>query len=140
LRRSLLFTGVHVNSYASMEKRGRHAYVNVGRHARLKNVVIDRGVRIPEGLVVGEDPESRCQKRFRTTAQGITLITQPMIDRLDADVRFAFSRSPRKFLSDRQNGRPCRRHGALPGCVAGQRYRNADPGARLSRCHQGAFR
>ena len=32
-------------------------YVNVGRHARLKNVVIDRGVQIPEGLVVGEDPE-----------------------------------------------------------------------------------
>jgi glucose-1-phosphate adenylyltransferase len=57
-------------------------YVNVGRHARLKNVVIDRGVRIPEGLVVGEDPEFDA-KRFRTTGQGITLITQPMIDRLD---------------------------------------------------------
>jgi glucose-1-phosphate adenylyltransferase len=49
----------------------------------LKNVVIDRGVRIPEGLVVGEDPELDA-KRFRTTAQGITLITQPMIDRLNA--------------------------------------------------------
>ena len=58
-------------------------YVNVGRYARLKNVVIDRGVQIPEGLVVGEDPELDA-KRFRTTAQGITLITQLMIDRLDA--------------------------------------------------------
>jgi glucose-1-phosphate adenylyltransferase len=57
--------------------------VNVGRRARLKNVVIDRGVRIPEGLVVGEDPELDA-KRFRTTPNGITLITQPMIDRLDA--------------------------------------------------------
>jgi glucose-1-phosphate adenylyltransferase len=55
----------------------------VGRHARLKNVVIDRGVRIPEGLVVGEDPELDA-KRFRTTAQGISLITQPMIDGLNA--------------------------------------------------------
>jgi glucose-1-phosphate adenylyltransferase len=55
----------------------------VGRRARLKNVVIDRGVRIPEGLVVGEDPELDA-KRFRTTPHGITLITQPMIDRLDA--------------------------------------------------------
>jgi ADP-glucose pyrophosphorylase len=26
-----------------------------------KNVVIDRGVSIPEGLVVGDDPESRRQ-------------------------------------------------------------------------------
>jgi glucose-1-phosphate adenylyltransferase len=44
-------------------------------------VVIDRGVRIPEGLVVGEDPEDDA-RRFRRTAQGVCLITQPMLDRL----------------------------------------------------------
>ncbi|MGF6310754.1 glucose-1-phosphate adenylyltransferase [Bradyrhizobium sp. i1.8.4] len=81
LRRSLLFTGVHVNSYANIENAVIMPYVNVGRGARLRNVVIDRGVRIPEGLVVGEDPEFD-GKRFRTTEQGVTLITQPMIDRL----------------------------------------------------------
>jgi glucose-1-phosphate adenylyltransferase len=48
----------------------------------LKNVVIDRGVEIPEGLVVGEDPELDA-KRFRTTEQGISLITQTMLDRLN---------------------------------------------------------
>jgi glucose-1-phosphate adenylyltransferase len=83
LRRSLLFTGVHVNSYANVENAVVMPYVSVGRRARLKNVVIDRGVQIPEGLVVGEDPELDA-KRFRTTPNGITLITQPMIDRLDA--------------------------------------------------------
>ena len=31
--------------------------VEIGRGARLRNVIIDRGVRIPAGLVVGEDPE-----------------------------------------------------------------------------------
>ncbi|MGY4407774.1 glucose-1-phosphate adenylyltransferase [Bradyrhizobium sp. USDA 3315] len=81
LRRSLLFTGVHVNSYANIENAVIMPYVNVGRGARLRNVVIDRGVRIPEGLVVGEDPEFD-GKRFRTTENGITLITQSMIDRL----------------------------------------------------------
>ena len=55
--------------------------VEIGRGARLSNVVIDRGVRIPEGLVVGEDPMLDAQ-RFRRTEQGICLITQPMIDRL----------------------------------------------------------
>ncbi|HEX7564468.1 MAG TPA: glucose-1-phosphate adenylyltransferase [Bradyrhizobium sp.] len=83
LRRSLLFTGVHINSFAGVENAVVLPYVNVGRHARLKNVVIDRGVRIPDGLVVGEDPELDA-KRFRTTPQGISLITQPMIDRLNA--------------------------------------------------------
>ena len=83
LCRSLLFTGVHINSFASVENTVILPYVVVDRHARLKNVVIDRGVRIPEGLVVGEDPELDAE-RFRTTAQGISLITQPMIDRLNA--------------------------------------------------------
>ena len=83
LRRSLLFTGVQINSFASVENAVVLPYVNVGRHARLKNVVIDRGVRIPEGLVVGEDPELDAE-RFRTTPQGIALITQPMIDGLNA--------------------------------------------------------
>jgi glucose-1-phosphate adenylyltransferase len=53
----------------------------VGRNARLTRVVIDRGVRIPEGLVVGEDPELD-EKRFRRSSGGVCLITQAMIDRL----------------------------------------------------------
>ena len=48
-----------------------------------RKVVVDRGVRIPEGLVVGEDPELDA-KRFRRTESGICLITQPMIDKLCA--------------------------------------------------------
>ncbi len=46
-----------------------------------KNVVVDRGVHIPDGLVVGEDPELDA-RRFRRTESGICLITTPMIDRL----------------------------------------------------------
>jgi glucose-1-phosphate adenylyltransferase len=56
--------------------------VNVGRSARLKNVVVDARVKIPDGLVVGEDPELDAL-RFRRTEKGICLITQPMIDRLE---------------------------------------------------------
>jgi glucose-1-phosphate adenylyltransferase len=42
-------------------------------------VVVDRGVVMPEGLVVGEDPEFD-KRWFRRTDDGVTLITQPMID------------------------------------------------------------
>jgi glucose-1-phosphate adenylyltransferase len=45
-------------------------------------VVIDRGVSIPEGLVVGEDPELDAS-RFRRTENGVCLITQAMIDQLE---------------------------------------------------------
>ena len=44
---------------------------------------VDADVRIPAGLVVGEDPEADAA-RFRRTERGICLITQPMIDRLPA--------------------------------------------------------
>jgi glucose-1-phosphate adenylyltransferase len=57
-------------------------YADIGRNARLKNVVVDRGVKIPEGLVVGEDAKLDAA-RFRRTDNGICLITQPMIDELD---------------------------------------------------------
>ncbi len=81
LRHSLLFTGVHVHSYARVENAVVLPFVQIGEHARLKNVVIDRGVRIPERMVVGED-EERDAARFRRTPNGICLITQAMIDRL----------------------------------------------------------
>jgi glucose-1-phosphate adenylyltransferase len=78
LRRSLLFTGVRVNSFSSLEEAVILPYVEVGRNARLKKVVVDRGVQIPEGLVVGEDPDLDA-KRFRRTASGVVLITRSMI-------------------------------------------------------------
>jgi glucose-1-phosphate adenylyltransferase len=81
VRRSLLFTGVHVHSYAHIDNAVILPRVDVGRGARLSNVVVDSDVRIPEGLIVGEDLERDAQ-RFRRTERGISLITQPMIDRL----------------------------------------------------------
>ena len=81
VNRSLLFTGVRAHSYTDIEQAVILPYVDIGRSARLHNVVVDRGVRIPEGLVVGEDPVLDA-KRFRRTDNGICLITQPMIDRL----------------------------------------------------------
>ena len=82
LRRSLVFTGARVNSFSSLDEAVVLPDCQVGRRAQLSRVVIDRGVRIPEGLVVGEDPELDA-KRFRRTEKGICLITQSMIDRLD---------------------------------------------------------
>ncbi|WP_439578540.1 glucose-1-phosphate adenylyltransferase [Elioraea sp.] len=81
VHRSLLFTGVHVHSYASLNGAVLLPQVDVGRGARLTNVVVDRGVQIPPGLVVGEDPVADAA-RFRRTERGICLITVPMIQRL----------------------------------------------------------
>ena len=80
--RSLLFTGVKMGSFSSVKETVILPYCNIGRGARLKRCIIDSGVRIPEGLVVGEDPLLDGQ-RFRRTDSGICLITKAMLDRLE---------------------------------------------------------
>ena len=81
VNRTLLFTGCRVNSYSTLDHAVVLPEVVIHRNARLKNVVVDRGVTIPSGLVVGEDPELDA-KRFRRTESGICLVTQAMIDKL----------------------------------------------------------
>jgi glucose-1-phosphate adenylyltransferase len=78
VRRSLLFSSVRVNSYARTEGAVLLPEVQVGRNAHLTNVVVDRGVRIPENLVVGEDPELD-DKRFYRSEGGIVLISADML-------------------------------------------------------------
>lgn len=80
VRNSCLFTGVHTNSYAVLDHAVVLNNVVVNRNARLRNVVIDSDVIIPEGLVVGEDP-TEDKQWFRVTERGITLITQEMLDK-----------------------------------------------------------
>ena len=79
--RSLLFTGVKMGSFSSVDEAVILPYCNIGRGARLRRVIIDSGVRIPEGLIVGEDPELDA-RRFRRTEKGVCLINKAMIQRL----------------------------------------------------------
>lgn len=79
VKNSLLFTGVRTHSFSSLEYAVVLPYVTVERNASLKNCVIDRGVIIPDGLVVGEDADEDA-KWFRRSEGGIVLVTQDMLD------------------------------------------------------------
>ncbi|WP_417259790.1 glucose-1-phosphate adenylyltransferase [Celeribacter sp.] len=80
VRNSCLFTNVHTNSYAVLEQAVVLPNVSISRSARLRQVVIDSDVIIPEGLVVGEDPTEDA-RWFRVTERGTTLITKDMLDK-----------------------------------------------------------
>ncbi|MBA4768594.1 MAG: glucose-1-phosphate adenylyltransferase [Porphyrobacter sp.] len=81
VRRSLLFTGVKIGSFSNVREAVILPYCNVGRGARLSRVIIDSGVRIPEGMVIGEDPELDA-RRFRISDKGVVLVTRDMMARL----------------------------------------------------------
>ena len=81
LNRSLLFSSCRVHSFAKVEWSVLLPEVQVGRRARLTRCIVDRGCTIPDGLVVGEDPQADAE-RFNRTERGVTLITRDMLARL----------------------------------------------------------
>jgi len=78
VRHSLLFSNVKVNSFTTLEDAVILPEVDIGRHCRIKRAVIDKGCQIPEGTVIGEDPEEDA-KRFHVTPGGIALVVPEML-------------------------------------------------------------
>ena len=81
MNRSLLFSSCRVHSYAKVNWSVLLPDVDIGRGARLSRCIVDHAVRIPAGMVIGEDPHEDA-RRFRRTDNGVTLVTQQMLDRL----------------------------------------------------------
>jgi len=78
VRRSLLFSSVRIEAQVSVEDSVILPSVEIGRGAIIKRAVLDRRCKIPDGLVVGMNPEED-RRRFHVTAKGITLITPEML-------------------------------------------------------------
>lgn len=78
---AVLFSEVRIHSFCDIQQAVILPDVTIHRHCRLRQVVIDRGCVIPEGLVVGEDPEADAQ-RFERTQGGVVLITRAMLKKL----------------------------------------------------------
>ncbi|MGB9094596.1 MAG: glucose-1-phosphate adenylyltransferase [Gallionella sp.] len=78
VRRSLLFSDVRVNGYCTIEDSVILPNVDICRDVTLKRVIVDKNCKIPDGLVVGVNPEED-RKRFHVTPNGVTLITPEML-------------------------------------------------------------
>ena len=78
IRHSVLFSNVRVHSYSVIEDCIVLPDVEIRRDCRLKKCVIDKGAMIPEGTVVGENPEEDA-KRFYVSEGGVVLITAEML-------------------------------------------------------------
>ncbi|SOD89718.1 glucose-1-phosphate adenylyltransferase [Caenispirillum bisanense] len=83
VRRSLLFSNVRVNSFSLVEDTVVLPGADIGRNCRIKRAIVGNRCRVPEGLVVGEDREADA-RRFHVTEDGVTLITQRMLEALPA--------------------------------------------------------
>ncbi|HET9045373.1 MAG TPA: glucose-1-phosphate adenylyltransferase [Casimicrobiaceae bacterium] len=78
IRRSLLFSSVHVHSYCTVEDSVVLSNVDIARGAVLRRAVIDKGCRIPAGLEIGVNAAAD-RRRFHVSPGGITLVTPEML-------------------------------------------------------------
>jgi glucose-1-phosphate adenylyltransferase len=80
---SVLFSSVRIHSFCVIDQAVLLPEVTIGRGCRLSRVVIDRGVEVPDGLVIGEDPVADAA-RFERSDNGVVLVTKDMLKRLEA--------------------------------------------------------
>lgn len=71
---SVLSPGVFVHSYARVSDCVLLDGVDVGRHAHLHRVIVDKGVRLPEGIRLGVDAEEDRARGLHVTESGITVV------------------------------------------------------------------
>lgn len=71
--RCVLSPFVRVRSYSEVVDSILFHGVDVGRHCRIRRAIIDKGVKVPEGAVIGEDLEAD-RKRFYVSPGGVVVI------------------------------------------------------------------
>jgi glucose-1-phosphate adenylyltransferase len=77
VRNSILSQDVRVNSYADIDSSIIFTHTNIGRHCRIRRAIIDRDVHLPEGTVIGYDPEQD-KKNYFVTPSGLTIVTRDL--------------------------------------------------------------
>ena len=81
VNRSVLFSKVHIHSYAEVEEAVLLPDVDVGRGCKLRKVVIDNGCVIPPGMQIGFDAAEDARRFYRSEG-GVVLVTRAMLEAL----------------------------------------------------------
>jgi glucose-1-phosphate adenylyltransferase len=79
IKRSVISSGGRVHSYSLIKDSVLLPRVEVGRHCRIQNAVIDKGTVIPDGMIIGEDPVADAERFYVEPSSGIVLVTPDML-------------------------------------------------------------
>ena len=75
--RSILGPRVRVNSFSDVAESILFDDVYVGRHARIRRAIIDKGVNVPSGMEIGFDLEAD-RRRFTVSEGGVVVVPKGM--------------------------------------------------------------
>ncbi len=72
--RSVLSPGVRINSFAHVEETILMDGVDVGRHARIRRAVVDKGVHLPPGMEIGYDHDEDRRRGLTVSPEGVVVV------------------------------------------------------------------
>jgi len=75
---SLLFSNVYVRARAYLKDCVVMPDVEIGEDCRLTKVILERGCRVPDGTVIGQDPAEDA-KKYYVTPRGVALVIPEML-------------------------------------------------------------
>ena len=76
VQRSIVGANSRVNSFASVEDSILFEGVDIGRHAKVRRAIIDKGVHIPAGTAIGYDHDQDRQRGFTVSEGGVVVIAK----------------------------------------------------------------
>jgi glucose-1-phosphate adenylyltransferase len=74
VRRSILCPGVRIHSYCQIEDSILLPNATLNRHARVRRAIVDRGVELPPGALVGFNP-AEDRRRHTVSESGVVVVT-----------------------------------------------------------------
>jgi len=94
VKRSLLFTNVRIHNHCTIEDSVILPNAEIGPSAIVRNCIVDKHCRIPEGMQTGVNPEED-RRRFHVTDKGRVLVVPEMLGQhIHHLTLVTFSRSP----------------------------------------------
>ena len=99
VKRSILFTNVRIHNHSRVEDSVVLPGSEIGPYATVRNAIIDKRCRIPEGMTIGVDLDLDRQ-RFEVTEKGRVLVVPDMLAKLAAVPAKVLDVKLEKMVSD----------------------------------------
>ena len=98
VERSIIGPEVRINSFSHIEDSIIFDRVNIGRHCRIRNAIIDKNVDVPAGTEIGFDQQADRARGFTISPSGIVVIGKSALVQSNSTLKPNFTTKPNQIF------------------------------------------
>ena len=98
VERSIIGPEVRINSFSHIEDSIIFDRVNIGRHCRIRNAIIDKNVDVPAGTEIGFDQQADRARGFTISPSGIVVIGKSALVQGNSTLKPNFTTKPNQIF------------------------------------------